>query len=168
VILDYIRQCGEDRIGGIQLVAGITNLGTPDAIEALTPEFLALVPGFISDDATASVASLEDLLQLCFPTELQTEDRYLMLGYSAHVPPSVRRALLSRTLDNDDVLAGIRKPVLITHATDDVVVKPEAVERHKLRLPHAAIDLMDHAGHACFFNDAPRFNRRLRQFAMSL
>jgi Predicted hydrolases or acyltransferases (alpha/beta hydrolase superfamily) len=66
VILDYIRHYGEDAIGGIQFVGGVTKLGSEEAVAVLTPEFLGLVPGFFSTDAEESVSSLRSLLHLCF------------------------------------------------------------------------------------------------------
>src|SRR5204863_7875681 len=55
VILDYIRHYGADAIGGINLVGAVTKLGTPQAMSVLTPEFLALVPGFFATDGDESV-----------------------------------------------------------------------------------------------------------------
>ena len=91
-----------------------------------------------------------------------------MLGYNASVPPYVRQALFSRSVDNDDVLAQIRKPVLLTHGADDAIVKPDVVDRHKARLSHAQVDLMANTGHAPFWDQATSFNRRLRDFAASV
>jgi non-heme chloroperoxidase len=91
-----------------------------------------------------------------------------MLGYNVSVPPYVRQALFSRSFDNDDLLPKLRKPVLITHGTDDAVVKPAAVDQHKAAIAHAQIQIMANAGHACFWDDATTFNRRLRAFAESL
>src|SRR6478609_2468480 len=54
VILDYVRHYGEDAIGGIHFVDGITRLGSDEALSVLAPEFLALVPGFFSSDAEES------------------------------------------------------------------------------------------------------------------
>jgi pimeloyl-ACP methyl ester carboxylesterase len=67
-------------------------------------------------------------------------------------------------LDNDDVLARLKRPVLITHGAADAIVKPLIVERHTARLPHAQVQDMANAGHAPFWADAPSFNRRLREF----
>ena len=50
------------------------------------------------------------MLRLCFAEEASAEDLYLMLGYTVSVPPYVRQALFSRSLDNDDLLSKIRKP----------------------------------------------------------
>jgi non-heme chloroperoxidase len=91
-----------------------------------------------------------------------------MLGYNLSVPPYVREALLSRSLDNDDLLPEIRKPVLITHGAEDAVVKPAIVDQHKSSIAHAQIHVIANAGHAAFWDDAASFNRRLRSFSESL
>ena len=43
VILDYVRHYGEDNIGGIQFVGGVTKLGSEAAVSVLSAEFLNLV-----------------------------------------------------------------------------------------------------------------------------
>lgn len=165
VILDYIRHYGETQIGGIHFVGAVTKLGSEAAVSVLTPELLALVPGFFTSDVGESVSSLESLLRLLFVREPSETDLYMMLGYNVSVPPYVRQALFSRVLDNDDLLPTIRKPVLITHGAKDAIVKKEAVEQHQAGLAHAQIDLMPDAGHAPFWDAAASFNRRLATFA---
>ena len=91
-----------------------------------------------------------------------------MLGYAVSVPPRVRQALLSRPLDNDDLLPTIRTPTLIVHGAEDRVVQPAVVEQHKAGIPQAQIHLMGNAGHAAFWDDAPAFNHRLRTFCQRL
>jgi pimeloyl-ACP methyl ester carboxylesterase len=167
VILDYIRHYGEDDISGINLIGGITKLGTDEAASVLTPEFLSLIPGFVATEVVESMHSLESLLRLCC-ARLSTEDLYLMLGYNLSVPPYVRQALLSRSFDNDDLLPRIRKPVLITHSATDAVVKPAVVDQHKAGIAHAQIQIMSDVGHAAFWDDAAAFNQRLRTFSASL
>ena len=167
VILDYIRHYGEERVGGLHFVGGGTKLGSEEALAAhFTPEFLGLVPGFFSSDVNESVRSLDGLLRLCFSRETAIEDLYLMLGYNVSVPPYVRQALLSRSINNDDILPSIRKPVLITHGAQDAIVKPSVVDQHKASIAHAEIQMMQNAGHdAAFWDDAASFNRRQREFA---
>jgi non-heme chloroperoxidase len=164
VALDYIRYYGEERIGGLHLVSAVTKLGSEAAVSVLTPEFLGLVPGFFSSDVDESVRSLESLLRLCFAREPSATDLYTMLGYNVSVPPSVRQALFSRVVDNDDLLPTIRKPVLITRGADDAIVKSEVVEQHRSGLAHAQIHVVPDAGHAPFWDDAASFNRRLAAF----
>jgi non-heme chloroperoxidase len=92
------------------------------------------------------------------------EDLFLMLGFSVTVPPYVRQGLLSRAIDNDDLLPRLRKPVLIVHGDRDAIVKPAVVDQHRAGLPHAEVAMMPNVGHSPFWDDAPAFNGRLRRF----
>jgi non-heme chloroperoxidase len=168
VILDYIRQYGEDNVAGLSFVDGLTKLGSDDALSVLSPELLGLVPGLFATETDESVRSLTSLLRMCFVREPTPEDLYLMLGYNLNVPPHVRRALFSRSLDNDDLLPRIRKPVQVVHGAEDAVVKPSTVDQHKAGIAHAQVQLMPGAGHAPFWDDAATFNRHLRAFCESL
>jgi pimeloyl-ACP methyl ester carboxylesterase len=168
VILDYIRHYGDEQIGGVQFVGGITKLGSEDAFAVFTPGILGVMGDLLATDAEASVRGLQGLLRLCFAQELSATELYLMLGYNVAVPPYVRQALFSRSFSNDDLLPKIRRPVLITHGTADAVVKPAAVDQHKALMPHAQVQLMADAGHAAFWDDAPGFNERLHAFCKGL
>jgi pimeloyl-ACP methyl ester carboxylesterase len=168
VVLDYIRQHGEDALGGIVVVDGITKLGSEAALAVLTPELLSLVPGLFAANVEESVGSLTALLRLCFAQEPSPEDLFLMLGYNLAVPPSVRQALFSRSFDNDDLLPTIRKPVLVVHGAEDAVVKPSIVEQHKAQMAHAQVRVMPAAGHAPFWDHAEAFNQHLRTFCQGL
>jgi pimeloyl-ACP methyl ester carboxylesterase len=168
VILDYLRHYGDGALGGVQFVGGVSKLGSDAALAVLTPAFLGLVPGFFSEDAGESRRSLEGLLRLCFPSDLSEADLARMLDDSLAVPAHVRQGLLSRVLDNDDLLPKIRVPVLLTHGSADTVVKPAVVEAHKALIPKAEVDLVPGAPHALFWTDAPAFNRTLKRFAASL
>ncbi len=167
IICDYVRVYGEDRIGGINLVAAISKLGNEQALSVITPEFLALVPGFFSNDALESVGALDAFLRMAFFEVPTPADFYAMLGFNAIVPPYVRQALFSRSLENDDLLPQLRTPVLITHGQDDAVVRPAAAEQHAAAIPHARLSLYPRVGHAPFWEDADRFNRELRELVAS-
>jgi pimeloyl-ACP methyl ester carboxylesterase len=164
VILDYVRHYGEELIGGIHFVGAVTKLGSEAAAAVLSAEFLAVLPGLFSSDVGEAVRGLESLLHLCFVREPDASDLYTMLGFGVSVPPFVRQALLTRVVDNDDLLPTIVKPVLITHGALDAVVRQEAVAQHHASLPHAQVDIMPDAGHAPFWDDAAQFNRRLGAF----
>jgi pimeloyl-ACP methyl ester carboxylesterase len=47
-------------------------------------------------------------------------------------------------------------------------LKQAAVDQHKAGVAHAQIQIMEKAGHACFWDDPAAFNRRLRALAESL
>lgn len=164
VILDYIRHYSDAAIGGANFISGVTKLGSEQAMSVLSPEFLALVPGFFSTDVEESVGAMDSLLRLCFASELAAEDRYLMLGCNVSVPPHVRQGLLSRAIDNDDLLPKIEKPVLLTHGANDAVVKLSVNDEQMSRIPTAVFHVMENAGHACFWDDADAYNHNLREF----
>ena len=167
-LMDYLRHYGDGEIGGMHLVGAISKLGSADAMAVLTPEVLQAVPGLFVSDAMETASNLQAFIGLCFVKPPAVEDLYFMLGYNMVVPPQVRQALFSRAVDNDDVLAKIRKPLLITHGAKDAIVKREVVDRHRALVPHAEIDIMPDAGHAPFWENSPAFNQRLRAFAESL
>ena len=85
------------------------------------------------------------------------------MGYNVSVPPYVRQALFSRSFDNDDLLPTLRKPVLVTHGSDDAVVKPTVIDRQMDRISSANIRMLA-TGHACFWDDAAAYNRCLQEF----
>jgi pimeloyl-ACP methyl ester carboxylesterase len=165
VMLDYLRHYGESRIGGLHFVDGLSKLGSAAAFGVLTPEVLALVPGLFATDTETSVAALDSLIRLFFVHTPSAAELYTILGYNVSVPPFVRQAMFSRTLDNDDLLPTIRKPLLLTHGAADAIVKVEVVEQIRQLVPHAEVQIMPNAGHAPFRDDASSFNRRLSAFA---
>jgi non-heme chloroperoxidase len=168
VMLDYLRHHGEERLGGLHFVSAISKLGSDEALAVIAPEFLALVPGFFSNNVGESVPALSNLLHMVFDTEPPVRDFYLMLGYNALVPPYVRQGLFSRSVDNDDLLPQIRKPVMITHGTRDAIVRPTVVDQHKAAIGHAQVQMIQGAGHAPFYEEPEIFNRSLREFIRSL
>jgi non-heme chloroperoxidase len=165
VILDYIRHYGEQAIGGMQFVGGISKLGSEEALSVLTPEFLANVPGMLSEDANESAHALEALIDMAIASDLPAQERSAMLEWNVSVPSHVRQALFARAFDNDDLLRSIRKPVLITHSTAETIVKPVVVDQHTALMPHAQVQWTSETGHAPFWDQAAAFNQRLAEFA---
>jgi non-heme chloroperoxidase len=168
IILDYVRYYGEEHVGGIHFVGGITKLGTEEAGALLTPDILGLVPGFFSTNVDESIRDLSSLIRLFFVRQPTEAELYFMLGYNVSVPPHVRQALFSRSLDNDDVLTKLKTPLLISHSVDDKIVYFDSARQIASLVPHAQIHQMANVGHAVFWEDAAGFNNRLREFAVSL
>ncbi len=112
--------------------------------------------------------SLDSLIRLCFATELSAMDRYLMLGYNLSVPPYVREAMFARSFDNDDLLPRLEIPVLITQGDKDAVVKSSVIDQQMARIAHARVRPIENAGHACFWDEAPAYNRCLREFSEAM
>jgi pimeloyl-ACP methyl ester carboxylesterase len=168
IICDYLRFYGEDHIGGINLVGAVTKLGTDAALAVIGPDLRANVEGLFSIDIEESVRTIQTFLRLCVYEEPSPRDFYFFLGYNMIVPPYVRQGLFSRSLENDDLLPRIRKPVLITHGEKDALVLSTAAQQHAAAIRQARTSFYPNVGHAPFWEDAPRFNRELRAFAESL
>lgn len=168
VILDYIRHYGEDKLGGFNMIGGVSKLGTDDAMSVLAPEFVALVPGFFSADPEEGKTSLGELLRICFSNQPSDQEFKQMLAQSVAVPCFVRQGMFSRSFDNDDLLPNLQKPVLVTHGTLDRIVKQAAAEFHASRIPKGELHLVEGSGHAPFWDDPSAYNDRLRAFCNSL
>jgi pimeloyl-ACP methyl ester carboxylesterase len=168
VIFDYIRQYGEDRLGGVNIIGGVSKLGTDEAMSVLGPEFVALVPGFFSEDPDEGKNSLGELLNICFSSKPTAEEFDSMLEQSAAVPFFVRQGMFSRAFDNDDLLPTLKKPVLVTHGSADRIVNLAAAEYHCSAIPNAELHLVEGSGHAPFWDDPVAYNNRLRTFCNSL
>jgi non-heme chloroperoxidase len=168
VALDYVRHYGDDGLGGLQFVGGISKIGSDAAMAVITPEFLGLVPGFFSENAAENRVALEALLRLCIPRGLTPDEAGRLLDASTSVPSYVRQGLFARAIDNDSVLRRLQVPVLLTHGTADSVIKPSIVDDHKALIARAVVDLLPGAPHAVFWTDAPKFNESLRVFCADL
>jgi pimeloyl-ACP methyl ester carboxylesterase len=161
IISDYVATYGEDQIAATNWVAGVCRLGEP-VLPFLGEQFLAAAPGFFSESTEETVGALVTLIRLCVPSGLSREEEYLLLGFNVAVPPHVRAGLLSRTVDNDSVVAGMHKPMLLTWNERDPIALP-AMRDHLARLaPHAKVSIYPGAGHAPFWEAPERFNRELR------
>ena len=72
-------------------------------------------------------------------------------------------ALISRQIDSDDVLTGLRVPVLVTHGRQDQIVSPSMADHILQVCPTATASWYDAVGHAPFIEDPARFNRELAE-----
>jgi pimeloyl-ACP methyl ester carboxylesterase len=166
IVLDYVKEYGDDRVGGIQLVGSVTRLGEPLVSgNFLGGEFLALMPGFFSENTMESVSALTRFLRLCHGAPLSADDLYLLLGANVTVPPYVRQGLFARSLNHDQVLAAIRRPVILVHGEADEIVSPRMCTHMETLLSGATVSTHAKAGHMPFWTEPERYNRELGEFA---
>ena len=141
VICDYLRYYGDHDIGGINFVGAATKISPEIAPNVLGNDFLALLPGFFSNAVDECVTTLNEFVSICTHSTPTDDDLYLTLGFNACVPPGVRQSLLSRVIDNDDLLPKLRVPVLISHGERDRVVHPHMARDHAA--PNPGRDAVD-------------------------
>jgi pimeloyl-ACP methyl ester carboxylesterase len=167
IICDYLRYYSEDAVTGLHFVGATTKMG--ERFQPFTgKEVGGTISGLLSTVVEESVAAVQSFVRLCVKEPPTPEDLYFFLGYNLIVPPYVRLGLLSRNLDNDDLLAKLRKPVLITHGVDDAIVLLNMARHNAERIPHAQTSYYPNVGHAPFWEDAERFNRELRAFVSAV
>ena len=164
VIGDYIRRYGELAVGGVCLVGAVSQLGE-SVVPFLGAKFIATLPGLFSNEVEASTTAIQEFIHLTTNTEPTVGDFYLTFGYISVVPPAVRQALLSRTLNDDDVFERLTAPVLIAHGLDDEIVLPTMSEHHASLIPHAKTSYYEGIGHAPFLENPGRFNSELLAFS---
>ena len=146
-------------------MGAVSRLGAP-LVEGgfLGPDFLALIPGFFSEDAFESTHTLQRFLRLCVHEEPSPEDFYLFLGFNSLVPPYVRQGLFARQLNNDAVIAKTHKPMLLVYGESDQIVSPRMCTHLETLAPDAKVSTYANVGHMPFWEAADRFNRELRTF----
>jgi pimeloyl-ACP methyl ester carboxylesterase len=165
IVSDYLRTFGDGAIAGTKWVGAVSRLGEPLVQGGfLGNDFLALIPGFFSNDAHESVTTLQQFLPLCVNGELAPDDFYFFLGYNTIVPPYVREGLFGRTVDNDISIQATRKPVSLVFGEADRVVSPRMCTHLETLVPDAIVATYPNTGHMPFWEAPDRFNRELRAF----
>jgi non-heme chloroperoxidase len=165
IMSDYLSVFGDEAIAGTQWVGAVPRLGDPLVQGGfLGGDFLALMPGFFSDNATESVTTLHRFLRLCVHEEPSPDDLYFFLGFNVIVPPYVREGLFARHVNNDDVLSGTRKPVSLVYGEADQIVSPRMCTHIEKLVPQATVATYPDVGHMPFWEAPERFNRELRDF----
>lgn len=169
IMSDYVQHYGEATIAGTNWVGAVSRLGDPLLQGGfIGADFLATAPGLFSEHVGESVAALQKLLRLCVHEEPSPEDFYFFLGYNTIVPPYVRQGLFSRHVNNDAVIATMRKPMLLSYGEQDVIVLPSMGKHIAGLATHAKLSLYPQVGHAPFWEAPERFNRELREFRESV
>lgn len=159
IMADYLTTYGTANIAGLNYV---------DAGQKADPSFvgpnLKNQPAMMSDDLNANIAATRAFLHGCFsiqPTQSEYEE---MLAFNMMVPPKVRLALGNRPLQVDDMLRGLKVPVLVTHGAEDKNSNLIAAEYTAKMIPGAKLSVYQGVGHSPFFEATPRFNAELAEF----
>jgi len=165
IMSDYVAVHGEAAVGGTVWVDAVSRLGEPLVKDGfLGGDFVALIPGLFSEDATDSTNALRHFLRLCVHDEPSTEDLDFFLGFNTIVPPYVRQGLFARNVNNDEIVGRMRKPMLLVHGEADQIVSPRMCAHLEALAPHATVSMYPDVGHLPFWEAPERFNRELREF----
>jgi pimeloyl-ACP methyl ester carboxylesterase len=159
VIGDYLIIHGAARLAGLNYV---------DTVSKSDPSFvgegLKVQPLMFSEDLATNIAATRVFLHNCFEKQPSEEDFETMLAFNMMVPPKVRANMIGRTLSMDDVLKGLKLPVLVTHGAADKLALLAAAKYTAATIPGAKLSVYEGIGHAPFWEDTARFNAELSAF----
>jgi pimeloyl-ACP methyl ester carboxylesterase len=171
VLCDYLRKYGDDNLAGINFVAVSTKRGVPGAEKlkgagSSTGNSAAnLRSERAEDEIDATMAFVKSMAYKPLPPEEFTR----IVALNMMTPPNIRAILSVRPVDNGDVLAKIRVPVMLSYGRKDVVVNPDTAGHYVASaIPGAKLNYYDDAGHLLFIDQADRYNADLRDFVVKV
>lgn len=160
IVSDYLTVHGPDGLAGIDFVDAVTNADPKYFGKAVGP-FLG---GMVSPDLATNIASTISFLHACFEQQPSEADFQAILAFNMVVPAQVRANMGGRKLDIDALLRSLKLPVLVTHGDHDQIDLYTLGQYTAAAVPGAKLSTFEGAGHASFFEQAPRFNRELAEF----
>ena len=164
IMCDYIRYYGQENLGGLIFVAAATEMGRKEASNMLGGEFLALIPGFFSDDYVQGITTLQHFMELVTYEELDLHTLYFLVGVNAITLPASRKGMFSRKLDNKELLGKITLPTLIIQGKNDRIILPAFADFITQHIPHASRVDYENCGHIPFVEVVDRFNADVVEF----
>lgn len=163
MLLDYlsIRRCS--RIRAVNLVAGLTMIGTDEARQGRTPSVGKHLPAMIGDDLEANIAASRAFLRSWTREPLETGEFATQFASNMCVPAAVRAGLVARRVDFSKVFAQLDIPILISHGRDDQIAPVSQAHALAASNPRARLSIYEGVGHMPFLEDPHRFIRELAE-----
>lgn len=162
IMIDYLTTHGTDGIAGLVFVDATTK--TDPAYNGPGIKYLAQMT---SEDLATNIAATKAFIHVCFTKQPANDDFETMLAFNMMVPPKIRAAMGGRPLDADAVLKQVKLPVLVIHGSQDQLILVGMAKHTAATIQGARLSIYPGAGHASFWEDAPRFNRELAGFVRS-
>ncbi|MFD9546773.1 alpha/beta fold hydrolase [Nocardia salmonicida] len=169
VATDYLATYGTSAVAGVVYCGAPAHIGRDVPGAAPGPSMEKAIPGVFDEAAGRAVRAFSVFGNAnTGPGADKGVDAQRLFGGSLATPPSVRKALFYRTIDNTETLRALDVPVLVLHGTDDPVV-PAANGRYILdNAPDARGSFWEGAQHGLFIEDRPRFFVEVSAFVDAL
>ncbi|MBB3459388.1 pimeloyl-ACP methyl ester carboxylesterase [Rhizobium sp. BK313] len=167
VLCDYLRKYGDGDLSGINFVAVSTKRGVPGAekLKGAGSSTGNSAAGLHSERAEDEIDSTMAFVKSMAYKPLPPEEFTRIVALNMMTPPNIRAILSVRPVDNGDVLAKIRVPVMLSYGLKDVVINPDTAGHYVASaIPAANLNYYEDAGHLLFIDQADRYNADLREF----
>ena len=163
---DYLTAHGHGALGGMNWVDATSSVAEASRFGRGTRHMGPNAA--LSVDTLTSIRATIAFLRDCFEIQPSASDFETMLAFNMMVPRHVRLSMGGRPLQIDDKLRALNIPVLVTHGDLDKLADVSMGRFTASLVPNARLSIYNNIGHAPFWEDAPRYNRELAEFARSV
>ncbi len=165
VICDYLDRHGSSAISAVNFVGAAVGTGEDRFSSMIGSGFVRYAMDCASPDPEVSVPATRGFLSECTHEPMEPADWDAALVYNGMVPAAVKGWMLQRRVANDELLAGLDVPVLVSHGLADTIISPASAEYIEETCPPARISWYEHVGHCPFLESAERFDTELGELA---
>ncbi|WP_345494572.1 alpha/beta fold hydrolase [Nocardia callitridis] len=169
VLSDYLAEHGAGALAGVIYSGSMANIGRDVPGAEVGSAMAAAIPGVFEESAGRAVRAFAAFGNAnTGPGADKGPAAQRLFGASLATPPSVRKGLFYRTVDNTETLRALDIPVLVLHGADDPVV-PVANGRYVAETaPKATASIWEGAQHGLFIEDRARFVAEVSGFIDNL
>ena len=166
MLFDYLTVHGSSRIAAVNLVAGLTAIGTDRAKQGRTPSVAANLPAMLGQDLGANIAATRAFLRDWTREPLDAEEFETQLAANICVPATVRASLVARQADFSELISSLSMPLLVSHGQDDQIAPLSQAYAIAEINPRAHLSIYEGVGHMPFLERPDRFNQEILKLAM--
>lgn len=165
VAVSYLRHYGDDRVRALNLVgtaAGLVDVRSPpnDRFE----EAMAVAAKRASLDLAESIEAYKVMPDGLTADPMEPEDRALTYYSGLMLPAYVLQKFGNLPLDNKDMQARLKLPILLSIGTEDIGMDVPSAHRLHDALPGSTLSLYESDGHFPPYESTERFNCELTAF----
>ncbi|GGK50848.1 alpha/beta fold hydrolase [Nocardia camponoti] len=165
VATDYLATYGTDAVAGVIYCGAPAHIGRGVPGAETGPAMEKAIPGVFEESAGRAMRGFAAFGNANVGTGTDKGvDAQRLFGGSLSTPPSVRKALFYRTVDNTETLRSLDIPVLVLHGSEDPVVPLSAGTYIAETAPEATLSVFEGAQHGLFIEDRPRFVSEVSDF----
>ncbi|MFK7831296.1 MAG: alpha/beta fold hydrolase [Congregibacter sp.] len=170
VALDFIRVRGAEQVAGVVLtgaIGGLLPFRLPSEEDPNVAKFQRVRQLQMSADPRDQVAASHQMVDWLTTARVPESERDVLRSTSMMLPAYARRAIYTRRQDNRDLLPRLAStPMLLALGADDNAVMLEDGASLAAKYTNINLSLYENAGHSVFYEQAERFDRELRAFAV--
>ena len=168
VAMDFMREFGVADIAGVNLTGAIGALRPfrmPETDDPAMEEFARIRELQLSPDLVDNIRAGELMVPWLTAHPIPETERQRFQSIALMFPAYARRAMMSRQLDNQDMVARLRLPILFSLGQEDNPAQLEDAADIVATHDNMSLSVYDGVGHSVFFEEPARFNAELREFA---